>query len=134
MANAKYDEGRVQYAKGDIRPLTDTIKVLAVESGLYTYSAAHTSLANVAASARIGSTTLSAGKTVTSAAAFDATDITISNPLAKSCAAIIYYKDTGTEATSTLIAYLDTGLGLPKTSNPLNIAFDAGTARIWQMV
>ena len=49
--------------------------------------------------------------------------------------ALLIYKDTGTEATSPLIAYIDTATGLPVTPNGGNITvtWDNGTNKIFKL-
>ena len=49
--------------------------------------------------------------------AADAADCTFTSVTGSSIEAIVIYKDTGTEATSPLIAYIDTATGLPITPN-----------------
>jgi hypothetical protein len=50
--------------------------------------------------------------------------------------AVVIYQDTGTEGTSHLIAYLDTGVGLPQTPNGSNIdlTFPSGADKIGRLV
>jgi hypothetical protein len=49
--------------------------------------------------------------------------------------ALVLYKDTGTEATSPLILYLDTATGLPFTPNSgdVTISWDNGNSRIFKI-
>ena len=76
-----------------------------------------------------------ASKTVTSGV-FDAADCTFTTPSAgTSIEALIIYKDTGNTATSNLIAYIDTGTGLPFTSNgaDIDIVWDSGSNKIFAL-
>lgn len=49
--------------------------------------------------------------------------------------AIIIYKDTGTESTSPLIAFIDTATGLPITPNggDIIVTWDNGTNKIFKV-
>ena len=49
--------------------------------------------------------------------------------------ALVIYKDTGNTATSNLIAYIDTGTGLPFTTNgaDVDIVFDSGSNKIFAL-
>ncbi len=60
------------------------------------------------------------GKTATDGVA-DASDVTVATVTGDQFEAIIVYKDTGVEATSILIAYIDDYTGLPCTPNGSNI-------------
>ena len=93
---------------------TDTIKVALVDTGTYTYSAAHQYYSSV--SGVVGTPATLASKTVTSGV-FDAADVTFTAVTGASVEALIVYKDTGSAATSPLIAYIDSATGLPVTPN-----------------
>jgi hypothetical protein len=116
MANTLYDKAREAFLKGEIDWLTDTIKVVLVDTGDYTTDlTAHDYLDDVPVAARVAVATLS-GKTATNGVA-DADDVTFSAVTGDECEALVLYKDTGTESTSPLIAYLDEGINLPVTPN-----------------
>jgi hypothetical protein len=123
MANALYDKAREGFLKGDIDWLNDTIKVILVDTDDYTVDlASHDFLDDVPAAARVATATL-ASKTATDGVA-DATDVTFSSVTGDECEALILYKDTGTESTSPLIAYLDSGLSLPVTPDGSDIVVE----------
>lgn len=66
MANALYDKGRQRFLEGQFNWLTDTIKVLMVDTGAYTANlASHEFLSDVASSARITTPVTLTGKTTT---------------------------------------------------------------------
>jgi hypothetical protein len=117
------------YAEGDIRPLTDTLRVYLLDSGYTVNLAAHQFLSSVSSSDRIGFYTL-ANKTVVAGAFDNTVDASISNPLGATGVAVICVKWTGSDATSLLIFYDDDFA--PSTSDPVNVAFDAGG--IWELV
>jgi len=93
---------------------TDTINAALVDTGTYTYSAAHQYYSSV--SGVVGTPQTLGSKTVTNGV-FDAADSTFSAVTGNSVEAIVIYKDTGSAATSPLIAYIDSGTGLPVTPN-----------------
>lgn len=135
MANALYDKGRQRFLEGQFNWSTDTIKVLMVDTAAYTANlSTHEFLSDVSNSARITSAVTLTGKTTTGGAA-DASDVTFSAVSGPSIEALIIYKDTGTEATSPLIAYIDTATGLPITPNggDIIVTWDNGTNKIFKL-
>lgn len=114
--------------------IDDNIKVLLIDTADYTYSAAHDFHNDVAGAAIVATSANLAGKSVT-AGVFDATDITFSTVTGDVCEAIIIYKDTGTSATSPLIAYIDSGSGLPVTpaGGNIDIVWDNGASKIFAL-
>ncbi len=116
MANAlypKWKEAIVQATSNS--SLGGTVKVALVDTGTYTYSAAHefqSSLSGVVGTAQtLGTKTFTNG-------VFDAADVTFTAVSGSSAEALVIYIDTGSSATSRLVAYIDTGVtGLPVTPN-----------------
>lgn len=135
MANALYDKGRQRYLEGQFNWLTDTVKCLMVDTAAYTVNlAVHEFLSDIGSSARITTPVTLTSKTSTGGAA-DAADVTFTSVSGPSIEAIILYRDTGTEATSPLIAYIDTATGLPITPNggDIIVTWDNGTNRIFKL-
>ena len=116
MANTLYDFCRQRFLEAQINWMTDTIKVILVDTGAYTpQTSVHQYLADIPISARIaGPVTLTAKATTGGAA--DAADVTFTAVSGASIEAIVIYVDTGTESTSPLIAYIDTATGLNSVS------------------
>ena len=135
MANTLYDAARKRFLEAQINWATDTIKVILVDTGAYTpQTATHEFLSDIATSARIaGPVTLTSKSTVGGAA--DGADITFPSVTGASIEAIIIYSDTGSEATSPLIAYIDTATGLPITPNggDIIVTWDNGTNKIFKL-
>ena len=136
MANALYNKARESFL-GQNPALdydTDTIKVALVSSG-YVFSQTHQFVSSLGANIIARSSALS-GKTVTSGIA-DAADITLSAvPGPTPGTALVLYKDSGTgDATSPLIAYIDTATGLPVTPNggDITIVWDNATNKIFKL-
>ena len=137
MANTLYDSARESFLGADIDWLADNIKVCLVE-GYTPDAAAHDFLDDVegggggtivATSANLST------KTATDGVA-DAADVTLSEvPSGDACAHLVIYKDTGSAATSNLIAVIDTATGLPLTPNggDVTIAWDSSANKIFKL-
>ena len=135
MANTLYDYCRQRFLEAQINWMTYTIKVILVSTSAYTpQTAVHQYLSDISGSARIaGPVTLTAKATTGGAA--DAADATFTSVSGSTINAIVIYKDTGTEATSPLLAYIDTATGLPLTPNggDVIITWDKGVNKIFKV-
>lgn len=135
MANTLYDSARQRFLEAQINWMTDTIKVVLVSTSGYTpQTAVHQYLADIPVSARIaGPVTLTAKATTGGAA--DAADVTFTSVTGNTINAIVIYSDSGTEATSPLIAYIDTATGLPITPNggDIIVTWDNGVNKIFRV-
>lgn len=134
MANALYDKAREEYLDGVLDWSSNNVKVVGVKS-TYTFSAAHTNLSQIAAGDRVSTSANLSGKTVTNGVA-DANDTvlpSVTNGVA--IAALVLYNDTGVEATSRLICYIDTGTNIPITGNggDVNVTWSSATERIFKL-
>lgn len=119
MANAIYPKYKEALLGGGAN--TDmsagNVKAVLVDLADYTYSAAHEFLTSLPAGARVSTTANLTSKTVTDGT-FDSADVTFASATGDQSEAIILYIDTGVEATSRLVCFLDTGqTGLPVTPN-----------------
>ena len=133
MANAMYPLYKQALLDGsantDINDLT--VKVALVDTGVYTYSAAHeflTSLTGVVGTAQtIAATTVANGL-------FDGDNVTYSTVTGNSVEALVIYIDTTVAATSRLVAYIDNGVtGLPVTPNGGDITVTWSVSGIFQL-
>jgi hypothetical protein len=116
MASALYDKGRNAFLKGDVDVLTDTIKI-ALLLTTYTPDLANHDFWDDVSAYQVGSSVTLGTKDATDGV-FDAADATFLAVTGNEASYIAIYKDTGTPATSTLIALLDTDVtGLPVTPN-----------------
>jgi hypothetical protein len=133
MANALYPKYKEAALTAGVNLSTDTIKVALVDTGTYTYSAAHQYYSSVSA-AVVGTPQTLGSKTVTDGV-FDAADVTFPAVTGASSEALVIYKDTGSAASSPLIAYIDTATGLPVTPNggDIIIAWDNGSNRVFSL-
>lgn len=135
MANTLYDFARQRFLEAQLNWMTDTIKVILVDTGAYTpRTAVHQYLADIPISARIAGPVTLTSKTTTGGAA-DGADVTFTSVTGESIESIIIYSDSGTEATSPLIAYIDTATGLPITPNggDIIVTWDNGTNKIFKV-
>jgi len=133
MANAIYPLYKQALLDGsantDINDLT--VKVALVDTGVYTYSAAHeflTSLTGVVGTAQtIAATTVANGL-------FDGDNVTYSGVTGNSVEALVIYIDTTVAGTSRLVAYIDSGVtGLPVTPNGGDITVTWNASVIFQL-
>lgn len=135
MANTLYDYARQRFLEGQLNWLTDTIKVYLVDTGAYTpQTAIHQYLADIPLSARIAGPVTLTSKSTTGGAA-DAADCTFTSVSGATIEALVIYRDTGSEATSPVIAYIDTATGLPITPNggDIIVTWDNGTNKIFKV-
>lgn len=135
MANALFDKARQRFLEGQFNWNTDTIKSVLVDTGSYTPNlSAHEFLSDVGSGSRISTSGSFTGKTTTGGAA-DANDVTFTSVTGASIEAIIIYKDTGSDATSPLIAFIDTATGLPITPNggDIIVTWDNGANKIFKL-
>lgn len=128
MANAIYPKFKEALLNGSAN--TDmsagTVKAALVDTGTYTYNAAHDFLDDL--SGVVGTAQTLSGKTFTNGT-FDSDNVTWSSVSGDTAEAIVLYIDTGTPATSRLILYLDTGqTGLPVTPNGGDITYTVDAA------
>jgi len=119
---------------GGVNLDTDTIKVALVDTGTYTYSAAHDFYNDV--SAGVVGTPQTIANTTIASGVFDGDNVTFTSVTGNSVEALVIYKDTGNAATSNLVMYIDTGVtGLPVTPNGGNITitWDNGANKIFAL-
>jgi hypothetical protein len=103
-----------------------TVKAVLVDTGTYTYSAAHQFLSDLTGT--VGTAVTLGTKTITNGT-FDSADVTWSAVTGATSEAVVIYLDTGVAATSRLILFLDTGqTGLPVTPNGGDISFTVAAA------
>ena len=103
-----------------------TVKVTLVDTGTYTYSAAHEFESDL--SGIVGTAQTLGTKTITTGT-FDSANPTWTSVTGATVEALVIYIDTGTPTTSRLIAYIDTGqTGLLVTPNGGDITFTVDAA------
>lgn len=138
MANALYDKGREGFLDGSINWLTDSIKVMLVDTGAYTVNlATHQFVSDIAGAAIIARSAALSSKTATAGVA-NAANVTFSAVTGASVEALVIYKDSGADGTSRLVAYLDTvqgggGLSVTPNGGDITIQWDTGANKIFKL-
>jgi hypothetical protein len=128
MANAIYPlyKAAILSSGSDSSMTAGTVKVALVDTGTYTYSAAHEFYSSI--SGVVGTDQTLGTKTVTTGT-FDSANPTWSAVSGATVEALVIYIDTGVAGTSRLIAYIDTGqTNLPVTPNGGDITFTVDAA------
>ena len=120
MANALYNSAKEYFITGGMDVSNGNVKVLLVKS---TYSV---DLVNHEFVSDIGSSNIAArsdqlDNTTVTDGVFDASNETVESIGLDGFDYVILYSDTGDDSTSKLIAYIDTGEGLPVSSNSTSI-------------
>lgn len=133
MANTLYDKGREKFLTGAINASADTLKCALIKD-TYAPTLGSDEFFSTLSSHVVGTPQTLTSKTVTGGV-LDAADVTFS---AVPTAAVKYcaiYKDTGSAATSPLIALFDTAAGLPVSTNggDIIIAWDNGANKIFKL-
>lgn len=133
MANAVYPLYKQALLGGQSNIDIDggTVKAALVDTGTYTYSAAHDFLNDI--SGVVGTAQTIANTTVTNGL-FNGDDVTYTAVSGATAEAIVIYIDTGAAGTSRLVAYIDTGVtGLPVTPNGGDITITWNASGIFQL-
>jgi hypothetical protein len=135
MSNSMYAKGLQKFLEGGINWLTDNIKCVLVDAADYTVNlATHEFLSDIPIAGRVSTSSNLASKTSTAGVA-DAADVTFTAVIGDQSEALVIYKDTSSAATSPLIAYIDSAVGLPVTPSgaDITITWDAGVNKIFRL-
>lgn len=133
MANALYPKAKEAFLLGLIDVSSDTITIALVDTGEYTFNANHQFRSDISNAAVISTATLTE-KTSTDGV-FDANDATFNSVTGANCEALIIYQNTANDATSRLIAFIDSATGLPILPNggDITVAFSSGSNKIFSL-
>jgi phage tail sheath gpL-like len=131
MASAVYPKFKEEMLKGTHDLTSAVVRAVLIDTGTYTYSSAHDFYADLSGVVGTESGAL-ASKTVTNGT-FDAADITFSAVTGNTVEAIVLFVDTGNAATDALIAYIDSGTGLPVTPNGGDISVTWNASGIFSL-
>ena len=129
MANKLYPKSKKQFLQAGIDLASLNVRAILVDAGAYTYDDAHDFLDDIPSGARIAVSGNLTGKTFGDNGSFDSDDPTLTGVSGASIEAIVLYVHTGTDSTSRLIMYQDTGVtGLPLTpdGSDVQIIVDTG--------
>ena len=135
MANALYDKGREGYLNGNLNWLTDDVRAILVDTALYTPNLVLDQfLISIPVGARVSLSGSLTTKTATNGVA-DADDVSFVAVVGATVEAIVLYQYTGVDATSRLIAYIDSATGLPFLPSGGNVAiqWDNGANKIFRL-
>lgn len=120
----KYKEAILQATANS--SLTGTVKVALVDTGAYTYNSAHefySSLTGIVGPAQASQPVL-ASKTYVNGL-FDAADVTFTAVSGVSIEAVVIYIDTGSAATSRLVAFIDQFTAVTPNGGDITITWSA---------
>lgn len=135
MSNTVYPLWKQELMQGSPNTsLAGTVKAVLVDTGTYTYSAAHQFYSDL--SGVVGSAVTLANKTFTNGVFKNTEASTFSSVSGNSVEAVVIFIDTGVAGTSRLVAYIDTGqTGMPVTPNGGNIVWtwDTGSNGIFAL-
>jgi hypothetical protein len=125
MASVVYPKAKESFLKGDL-DLDGTVRAVLIDTGTYTYNAAHDNYDDL--SGVVGSESSALGSKTFTNGTFDAADITFTAVSGATVEAIVLFLDTGTASADKLICYIDSASsGLPVTPNggDINVAWNA---------
>ena len=116
MASAIYPKFKEALLQGDYDLSTAVIRAVLVDTGTYTYSAAHNAYDDL--SGIVGTESGALGSKTFTNGTFDAADITFTAVTGSTAEAIVLFIDSGTASTDYLICFIDSAAsGLPVTPN-----------------
>jgi len=131
MASAIYPTFKAGILVGTWNLSTAVVRAVLIDTGTYTYNAAHDFYDDLSGVIGTESGAL-ADKTFTNGA-FDSGNITFTAPTGATAEAIVLFVDTGNAATDALIAFIDTGTGLPVTPNGGDITVTVNASGWFQL-
>lgn len=135
MTNSLYDSGREGFLAGNLDWDANDIRLVCIDHADDTPNVStDQDLADLLGAARVATSGSFTSKTTTAGVA-DAADVTLTSVTGDQFESINIYYHTGVEATSTLIAYIDTASGLPLTPDGGNVTvtWDSGANKIFKL-
>lgn len=124
MANLIYPKAKEGLISGgaNLNLSAGNVKAVLVDAADYTYSAAHQFLSDITGVGRVATSANLGTKTVANGV-FDTADFSFTAVTGDQSEILVLYVDSGSAATSPLIAYYDTSItGIPVTPNGGDIA------------
>jgi hypothetical protein len=135
MANALYDKSREAFLGGDLDWDAHNFKWYLIDAADYSKNLATDDFADdIPSGAKVATSGNLANKTKTNGVA-DADDVTLSAVSGDPSEELVLWRDSGSQATSQLVANVDTATGLPVTPNggDIVIQHDAGASKIFKL-
>ncbi len=134
MANNVYDRSTSKWPSGELDWLVDTFRIIFVDTGVYTFSTIHEFFSDLTGTkGESGGTGRASGVEVTNKVIV-AGEARVTAPVVATAVAAgtalggyVLYKDTGADATSPLLAIVETATGLPVTPTGDDIEIDFST-------
>jgi hypothetical protein len=125
MASVVYPKFKETILQGTYNLSSVAVRAVLIDTGTYTYSAAHDFYNDL--SGVVGTESGALGSKTFTNGTFDSADITFTAATGNTAEAIVLFVDTGNAATDALIAYIDSGTGLPVTPNggDINVTVNA---------
>lgn len=137
MSSAIYDKARASFLNAEINITSDNLKVVLVVigGGHYVVDLANDQFLSAISGGDRTALTANLSSKTTTAGVFNAANTLFSTVTGSASGAIVIYQDTGSAATSRLIAYIDDYAGLPVTPNgsDINIAWPTSTNKIFKL-
>lgn len=141
MANALYPKWKTELLKGTSNDLLNSaegatgVYCALVDTGTYTYSAAHAFYSSLSGVVGTDQEILSKTNGTVAEGVFDGTDLTYTAVTGASVEALVLYrKNAGANTTWPLIAYIDASVtGLPVTPNGGNITITWSASGIFSL-
>lgn len=128
-----YPSIKESFLTGAVNLLTANVRIQLV-SASYIVSTGHHFFSDVVGGGRVGSPRTLTGKVATDGA-FGAAAVTFPGLTGSAIVGAVLYVDSGSESTSPLVCYLDTGNGLPISPDGGAVTwyFETGTTRIFAL-
>lgn len=133
MANAIYPlyKQALLDASANVDLNDGTVKVALIDTATYPYNSAHEFFSSVSG---VVGTPQTINNTTVALGLFDGDNVTYTAVTGNSAEALLIYIDTGSAATSRLVAWIDTGVtGLPVTPNGGDISITWNASGIFQL-
>ena len=135
MANGLYTKAKEGMLDGSIIWTTDNIRAVLIKTASYTVNlSTDANLSDIPTAARIAVSPILSSRTATGGRA-DSADPSFSSVTGSgSVNGVVFYKDTGSEASSRLLAYFDTGItGLPFTPDGGDVALTVNGSGLFSL-
>jgi len=137
MPNALYTPAKEQLLQGGIDAVAGDLRLILVDTGAYTFSAAHTYLSSIASGARISGPVALTGRSVSGGVLDAKTPIVFSGIAggAPDVGAAALLMNTGLDTTSRLVGWVDTAYRLPlsRAGNDIEFRIDQGAFRLLKL-
>lgn len=126
MASLLYEPWKAAVMQaGSNSSLGGTVVAYLVDAADYTVSAAHDFLDDVAAGSRVSGPITLANKTYSATGVFDADDVVFTSVTGDQSEAVILVISTGVEATSRLVAYVDSFAAVTPNGGNITVSWHA---------